>query len=318
MQKHILVTGGAGYIGSAVTAALIAQGDTVVVLDDLSAGQQDKVPAQATFVSGSTLDEASLSELFSREQFDAVVHCAAKKAVGESESRPEYYFKHNVVGTLNLLTAMAEHVVPKIVFSSTAAVYAPNESSVPLTEDSPLAPASVYGQSKLLAEVLIREFARTGKISEYAILRYFNVAGDAGLSFREDAAQNVFPHLARSVFEGTPFRLFGTDYETKDGTGVRDYIHLTDLVEAHQRALSVTASDTFNLGTGAGYSVRELVAAFETSTGTALPVVEEPRRAGDVAVVLADASHARAVLGWEPKRTLKEMVDSTIAVYKPK
>ncbi len=286
----------------------------MIVFDDLTTGQQAKVPEGATLVVGDVTDTTALEAVFSGNDVDAVVHCAAKKAVGESEAEPELYFRNNVFGTLNLLSAMAEHNVPKIVFSSTAAVYDP-AGQIPFTEASSLAPASVYGSSKLLSETLITEFARTGKLKEYVILRYFNVAGDAGLMYREDSAQNVFPLLARALENDAEFKQFGNDYDTRDGTGVRDYIHLADLVDAHLAALSGDVSGTFNLGTGTGYSVRELIQAFEAATGRTMKVVEVPRRPGDVGTVVADASRAREQLGWEPKRTLEEMVKSTVVVY---
>lgn len=314
MTRKILVTGGAGYIGSAVTLALLKQDDEVVVFDDLSAGKQEKVPEGAVLVVGDMTDELALQALFAEHRFDAVVHCAARKIIAESEERPEYYFRHNVVGTLNLLSVMSSHDVPRLVFSSTAAVYALGEGK-PILESSPVAPASVYGSSKLLSEMLISEFARTGKIKQYCILRYFNVAGDAGLEYLEEQAQNVFPVIARSLKQSEPFKLFGTDYTTKDGSGVRDYIHVADLVDAHLRALVSSTSGVFNIGSGIGYSVKELLAAFEAATGRSIEVEEMPRRAGDLDSVLSDVSLARSVLGWEPKRTLQEMVESTVAVY---
>ena len=315
MQQTILVTGGAGYIGSACVQALKTAGHHVVVFDDLTTGKREKVPDGIELVVGDLTDEAALESLFSQHEFDAVIHCAAKKAVGESEECPEYYFKNNVAGTLNLLTAMATHAVPKIIFSSTAAVYAPAISVTAFTEASPIGPVSVYGQSKLMAEILIKEFVRTGKLSNYVIFRYFNVAGDAGLHYNEDAAQNVFPLIARALTNGSSFNQYGSDYETKDGSGVRDYIHVADLAEAHLLALSLSHSDTFNLGTGAGYSVTELIAAFEAAAGKKLLVIHSPRRAGDVAMVVADGRHARSSLGWEPTHTLKDMVESTVRVY---
>lgn len=316
MQKNILVTGGAGYIGSAIVAELVAEGHHVVVYDDLSTGKREKVAPGAALVVGDMTDEVALQAVFSTHTFDAVIHCAAKKAVGESEQAPARYFKHNVGGTLNLLTQMAAHQVPHIIFSSTAAVYAPPADGVtPVTETDMLAPASVYGQSKLMAETLITEFHRTEQIAQYTIFRYFNVAGDAGLGYREDSAQNVFPLIARSLSANTVFYVFGTDWPTADGTGVRDYIHVSDLATAHVRALADTNTATYNLGTGSGYSVKELIQAFETQTGRTLQVVAAPRRAGDVAVTVANADRARHALGWEPTRTLADMVASTIAVY---
>lgn len=315
MQQTILVTGGAGYIGSACVQALRTSGHEVVVFDDLTTGKREKVPDGVELVVGDLTDEVALESLFSQHEFDAVIHCAAKKAVGESEERPEYYFKNNVAGTLNLLTAMATHAVPKIIFSSTAAVYAPATTSKPFQEGSLVGPVSVYGQSKLMAETLIKEFVRTGKLSKYVIFRYFNVAGDVGLHYKEDAAQNVFPLIARALTNETSFNQYGADYDTKDGSGVRDYIHVADLAEAHLRALSLSDSDTFNLGTGTGYSVTELITAFEAAAGKKLNVTLSPRRAGDVAMVVADAGYARSSLGWEPTHTLKDMVESTVQVY---
>lgn len=316
MQKNILVTGGAGYIGSAIVSDLVAAGHHVVVYDDLSTGKREKVTPGAALVVGNMTDESALAAVFATHSFDAVIHCAAKKAVGESEQEPALYFKHNVGGTLNLLTQMAAHQVPHIIFSSTAAVYAPPADGVtPVTEEDVVHPASVYGQSKLMAETLIREFHRTDKLGQYTILRYFNVAGDAGLGYREEQAQNVFPLIARALAADTTFYMFGDDWPTADGTGVRDYIHVRDLAVAHVLALSSTDSAIYNLGTGSGYSVKQLVTAFETQSGRTLQAVVAPRRAGDVAVTVANAEKAKQALGWEPKCTLEDMVESTISVY---
>ncbi len=313
MSKKILVTGGAGYIGSACVKTLVEAGNTVVVFDDLTAGQEDKVTRGASLIVGDVTNETAVDEVFSQYQFDTVIHLAAKKAVGESEQEPALYFKNNVLGTLNVLSAMARYTVPQIIFSSTASVYAPIEGQA--TETSPVDPKNVYGQSKLMSETLIREFTRTGKISSHAILRYFNVAGDSGLGYKEESAQNVFPLIARSIKGGKSFQVFGDDYETKDGSGVRDYIHLSDLAEAHGQATNTEGACTINLGTGVGYSVFELVAAFEKAIGRKIEITVVPRRAGDVATVVANAERAKEILGWEPKRTLTDMVESTVAVY---
>jgi UDP-glucose 4-epimerase len=316
MKKQVLVTGGAGYIGSAIVADLVAAGHSVVVFDDLSTGKREKLPAEAELHVGDMTDETALGEIFSTHKFDAVIHCAAKKAVGESEQEPAFYFKNNVGGTLNLLTQMTAHHVPHIIFSSTAAVYAPPVDGIaPVTENDTVNPASVYGQSKVLAETLIREFHRTGKLAQYTILRYFNVAGDAGLHYREEQAQNIFPLIAKALASNSTFYIFGEDWPTEDGTGVRDYIHVRDLAEAHRLALDSTDSSVYNLGTGTGYSVKELIAAFEAQSGRTLQAVVVPRRAGDVAVTVANADKAKQVLGWEPRSTLEDMVKSTILVY---
>ena len=313
-MQTILVTGGAGYIGTAVVDQLLNSGHTVVVFDDLSAGQREKVPAGATFVEGDVTDKAAVAACFNAHQFDAVIHCAAKKSVGESEQDPAGYFHTNVAGTLTLLTEMAAAGVPHLVFSSTAAVYDPSQPA-PFTEETPVAPASIYGETKYLAERLIQSFVRTGQLSRYTILRYFNVAGDAGLEYLETKAENVFPVIGRALRSEQPFHIFGTDYETKDGTGVRDYIHLADLAHAHELALADTTSEIYNLGTSSGHSVRELIAAFEAASGRTIAVEESPRRPGDVGLVTADATKAKHRLGWEPTHSLEAMVKSIVKVY---
>ncbi|MEX0917667.1 MAG: UDP-glucose 4-epimerase GalE [Candidatus Paceibacterota bacterium] len=312
-EKRVLVTGGAGYIGSAVVAALCERGDTVVVFDDLSSGQREKVHTDAQFIEGDITDQEALAAVFERP-FDAVLHFAAKKSVAESETNPTAYFHTNVVGALNLLACMERHEVPTIVFSSTAAVYKPGYERCP--EAAEVGPVNVYGCTKLMVEECIREYHRTGVLKRYGVLRYFNVAGDVGLRYIEQNAKNVFPILARAVQSGDPFRIFGTDYSTKDGTCVRDYIHLVDLVDAHLRVLDHDDSGTYNLGTEDGYSVRELVRAFEEVSGKVVSVEEAPRRAGDPACLVADAVRARTELGWRPTKSLTDMVESTVSVYK--
>jgi UDP-glucose-4-epimerase GalE len=312
MKKNILVTGGAGYIGSACVSALISAGYRVTVFDNLSTGQRDKIHPNAVLVEGDITNYHDIETTCSSQVFDVVLHFAAKKAVGESESNPALYFHTNVTGTLNLLTAMAKCTIPQLVFSSTAAVYLPPSDDDPVSESSAVGPVSVYGSSKLMAETIVREFARTGMLSQYTILRYFNVAGDAGLNFEEENAQNVFPILKTALTTNTPFSIFGTDYQTRDGTCIRDYIHLQDLVEAHVRAVGSTVSDTYNLGTGTGYTVRELITAFEAVGEKSITVVETVRRLGDAPIVTAAADKAAKELGWSPRHTLEDMVKSTL------
>lgn len=314
-KKTILVTGGAGYIGSAIVAEAITRGHTVYAFDDLSTGQRDKVHKDAIFIRGDITNVDDVRDALCSELFDVVIHCAAKKSVAESEARSDFYYYNNIVGMATLLTVMSECEVPHIVFSSTAAVYAPQKNGAPVTEETPLDPQSVYGISKRMGEQLIAEYCRTDKLDQYTIFRYFNVAGDAGLDYCEDKAENVFPLIARSLTSGSPFHIFGTDYDTKDGTGVRDYIHLSDLVDAHVVALDTEESGIYNLGTGTGYSVRELIQTFEEVSGKNIPIQESPRRAGDIALVTTDASKAQKELNWTPKRTLTEMVESTVKVY---
>ncbi len=314
-DMHILVTGGAGYIGSACVASLIKEGHKVVIFDDFSTGQADKIPHGTELVQGSLLDSEAINRVCAVNKFAAVFHFAAKKAVGESEVNPVFYFETNVVGTFNLLKAMDQYHIPKIIFSSTAAVYeSPKDNSL-ISENSPLGPISVYGTSKHIVEEMIEDFTRTGAIKNNVILRYFNVAGDAGLGFKEKNPQNVFPIIANKLKEDIPFQIFGCDYDTKDGTCVRDYIHLRDLVNAHILALNSTESGIYNLGTGTGYTVRDLVGAFNRNTDKQLMVEEYLRRPGDASVVVADASLARAKLGWSPHFSLDDMVKDTLKVY---
>jgi UDP-glucose 4-epimerase len=314
MKKQVLVTGGAGYIGSACVNALVKAGHSVTVFDDFSTGQRDKVHPGATIIKGDITDLVAIRAAVTGASFDTVMHFAAKKAVGESEKNPVLYFNTNVTGSLNLLTAMSEANIPQLVFSSTAAVYAPPTADTPVTEDSPLDPVSVYGKTKHLVEEIIREFARTGTLAQYTILRYFNVAGDTGLHFQEENAQNVFPLLKTALKTGKPFHIFGTDYGTRDGTCIRDYIDLSDLVDAHVSALAATVSNTYNLGTGTGYTVRELISMFEQVSGQKLTVIESPRRPGDPPFLVADATKARQKLGWAPTKFLADMVYSTLGI----
>jgi len=316
-RKQILVTGGAGYIGSAVVKTLIDAGHQVVVFDDLSTGNKDVVHEQATFTEGNVLVQTELDAAFEAHDFDVVIHCAAKKVMAESEADPSKYFKTNVSGTINVLDAMTRFNVPKIIFSSTAAVYAVTDDDKPVTEEALATPASVYGSSKLMAETLIQEYARLGKIQSYVILRYFTVAGDIGIRYFEKDSGFVFPLIANAIKSGNTFNVTGTDYPTRDGSGVRDYIHLADLAKGHIQALEYADSGIFNLGTSNGCTVRELIATFEEVSGHSLKVDEAPRRPGDVAVMLADAHKANSILGWQPTMTLRDMVSSTLDTYWP-
>lgn len=315
MKKTILVTGGAGYIGSAAVDSLVKSGHKVIVFDDFSTGQKEKISRDVEVLEGSLTNLDVLDKVFQEYQFDAVMHFAAKKAVGESEINPSLYFKTNVVGSFNLLLMMEKYEVPQIIFSSTAAVYSPSVTNDLINEEHPTAPISVYGTTKMMVENMIETYARTGKIKQFSILRYFNVAGDVGLNFQEKNAQNVFPIIASKLNNNEAFEIFGTDYDTKDGTCIRDYIHLQDLIDGHVKALENEKSGIFNLGTSNGFSVRELVNAFEQVSGTLIRVIESPRRLGDPAVVIADSTLANRELGWGAKCTLKDMVEDTLKVY---
>lgn len=314
-KKKVFVTGGAGYIGSACVQGLLEAGHAVTVFDDFSTGQRKHVPEKVSCIEGDLTDRAAISNALSTDQFDAILHFAAKKSVSESEKNPSLYVQTNVVGSANLLAAMAEQGIPQLIFSSTAAVYEPPANGISVTETTPVHPVNMYGVTKRMVEELVQQYHRTGQLAQYSILRYFNVAGDAGLGFQEQNAQNVFPLLAQAAKDGQTFNIFGADYATPDGTCVRDYIHLRDLVDAHLKALATKTSDVYNLGTGTGYSVRELVAAFNDVLPQPLMVEEAASRPGDPALLVADGSKAKQALGWQPTHSLADMVASTVAVY---
>jgi UDP-glucose 4-epimerase len=311
---RVLVTGGAGYIGSVVTALLLAEGHQVVVVDDLSTGYADAVPAGAEFHKMSITE---VGPLLSDPPVDAVIHFAAKSLVGESAQNPSLYWRGNVVATVSLLDAMREAGVNRIVFSSTAATYGQPEEQ-PIREDAPTRPNSPYGATKLAIDMLLTDYARSYGMAPVS-LRYFNVAGalhtDGGHSYGERHAPetHLIPNALRAAAgNGAQMALFGTDYPTPDGTCVRDYIHVVDLGEAHLRALGAAEAGTHhvvNLGSGRGHTVREVLDAIEQVTGSPVPVVESPRRAGDVAVLIASNEKAGELLGWAPTRELSIMIE---------
>jgi UDP-glucose 4-epimerase len=305
-----LVTGGAGYIGSVVAAQLLDAGHQVVVLDDLSRGHAAAVPPGAERVVTSLNDAAALAAPLSGG-IDAVLHFAALSLVAESVDHPERYWRNNVGGTRNLLDAMREHGVRRLVFSSTAATYG-EPDTIPITEDQPPAPVNAYGASKLAVDLMIRDEARAHGLAA-ASLRYFNVAG-ASRELGEDHEPET--HLIPLVLQAAAgtrehISVFGTDYPTRDGTAVRDYIHVEDLGQAHLLALERLQPGThqvFNLGTGDGYTVREVIEAARRVTGREIPVRDEGRRPGDPPQLVAANERARDVLGWTPRRSLEEMI----------
>ncbi|MBA3951180.1 MAG: UDP-glucose 4-epimerase GalE [Rubrobacter sp.] len=301
---RLLVTGGAGYVGSVVAAQLLDAGHETVVLDDLSKGHADAVPEGARLVRGSLLDEPFVTETLA-EGFDGVFHFAALSLVAESVEEPERYYRNNVGGTLNLLDAMGEAGVPRLVFSSTAAVYGEPEE-VPIPETAPTAPTNPYGSSKLAVDRLIGHVAGARGLAATS-LRYFNVAGASG-RFGEDHHPET--HLIPIVLQaaaGTrgPVKIFGTDYPTRDGTAVRDYIHIEDLGRAHLLALEAAKPGehrVYNLGNGSGFSVLQVVEAARIVTGEDIRAEEAPRRAGDPPELVASSDAIRADLGWEPEK----------------
>ncbi|MBB4931093.1 UDP-glucose 4-epimerase [Lipingzhangella halophila] len=303
----ILVTGGAGYIGSVVTALLLQAGHTVTVLDDLSTGHRDAVPQGASFVAADVTEAGDVLD----PSYGAVLHFAAKSLVSESTRDPGPYWRTNVAGTLALLEATRRHGTERMVFSSTAAVYG-EPASTPIAETDPALPTNPYGASKLATDRMLESWSQAYGLGAVS-LRYFNVAGARGpLGERHDPETHLVPNLLRvAAGSAENAQIHGTDYPTPDGSAVRDYLHVVDLAEAHLRALDRVAPGRFrvyNLGTGSGYSVREVLGAVRRVTGQPVPAVEGPRRPGDPAVLVAGNERAQRELGWEVRRTIDEIV----------
>ena len=323
-MKPILVTGGAGYIGSHTTLALLQAGYTVVVLDNLSNSSVASIKQVAQlagraleFSEGDVRDRAAIDRLFSNYDFDAVLHFAGLKAVGESVTQPLRYYSNNVHGSQVLLRACADAGVVKVVFSSSATVYG-EPAEMPISEACPVGqPTNPYGRSKLMVEDILRDLAISDPRWRIAILRYFNPVGahESG-QIGEDSngiPNNLLPYIAQVAVGKLPeLSVFGNDYPTPDGTGVRDYIHVVDLAEGHVSALEAlqtrTGTHVWNLGTGHGYSVLEMVRAFEAASGNPVPYRIVPRRPGDIATCYADTIKAERELGWKAKRGLPEMM----------
>ncbi|MBC6464668.1 UDP-glucose 4-epimerase GalE [Actinomadura alba] len=306
---RLLVTGGAGYIGSVVSDQLLGAGHEVVVLDDLSTGHRDAVPAGARLVVGTLRDLAF--EVLDGAGFDAVLHFAAKSLVGESVERPGLYWDKNLGESLALLDAMRRAGVPRIVFSSTAATYGEPESS-PILETDPTRPTNPYGASKLAIDTALAEHARLHGIGGVS-LRYFNVAGAHGPFGERHTTETHLIPIVLQVAAGHREKVFmyGDDYPTPDGTCVRDYIHVIDLGVAHLLALEACEPGShkiFNLGNGSGFSVREVIDVCRQVTGHPIPAEVGPRRAGDPAVLVASSERIRSELGWKPERDLRAMV----------
>jgi UDP-glucose 4-epimerase len=301
----LLVTGGAGYVGSVVAHQLLQEGHETVVLDNLTKGHEGAVPEGVGFVSVDLLDQKGVRDALA-EGFDGVLHFAALSLVAESVEQPERYYRNNVCGTLNLLEAMRDAGVPRLVFSSTAAVYGEPED-VPIPETSTTLPTNPYGASKLAVDQMIGAVARARGLAATS-LRYFNVAGASG-RFGEDHHPET--HLIPLVLQAAAGRrdsvkIFGTDYPTRDGTPIRDYIHVEDLGRAHLLALEAAEEGehrVYNLGNGAGFSVKEVIEAARSVTGRPIEAVESPRRSGDPAVLVASSDKIRAELGWKPEKS---------------
>ena len=304
-MPKILVTGSAGYIGSITAHLLARRGYNVVAVDDLSRGHQHNI-GRLPFHKLNLSDTPALADLLAREAVDAVIHFAAYIAVGESTQKPELYFSNNVAGTLSLLTAMAQTSVKRLVFSSTAAVYG-TPQIVPIPEDSPFAPVSPYGESKVMVEKILGWLDPCCGMRSIA-LRYFNACGsdpESRLGEEHDPETHLIPLLLRAAVTETPITIYGDDYETPDGTCIRDYIHVADLAEAHllalEKLLAGGAFDAFNVGTGTGHSVMEVLRAVEEVAGRTVPYEIGPRRAGDAPVLVANSDKLKHALGWKPR-----------------
>ena len=318
-MANVLVTGGAGYIGSHAVKLLGEQGHNLVILDNLGKGFREAV-LFGEFIEGDTGDQALVTEILRAHQIEAVMHFAAHTIVPESVENPLKYYNNNTKNTLNLMQCCVEQEVQHFVFSSTAAVYGIPETA-DITEDTPLNPINPYGASKLLSEMMLRDVCAASGM-RHVILRYFNVAGcdPDGKIGQSTPDATLLIKVAAEVAEGKreSLKVFGTDYPTPDGTGVRDYIHVTDLVAAHADALGYLSdggdSVTLNCGYGKGYSVREVVDAVNKVYGKPINVIEEGRRAGDPPALVANANNIRRLLGWQPAfDNLDTIVQSSIA-----
>lgn len=316
MGKSILVCGGAGYIGSHMVQLLLERGFEVVVFDDLSSGHREAVPG-VPLIAGDILDAQALDETLASRRFDAVMHFCAKSLVGDSVKRPLVYYRNNVAGTIALLEAMHRHGLNRLVFSSTAAVYG-EPTMKRIDESHATCPINPYGHSKLMIEQVLADACAATEIRAVS-LRYFNAAGAAlagGIGESHDPETHLIPNALRAAAgDGPGLKVFGTDFDTRDGTCVRDYIHVDDLARAHLAALDFMESEegfhSFNLGNGEGFSVAEVIEAVGRVVGQELPYEIAERRAGDPAVLVADNRLAAEKLGWEPQiRDLDTIIES--------
>ncbi len=321
-MSTILVTGGAGYIGSHTCVELLAAGHQLVVVDNLCNSKRESLRRverisgrTVTFVEADVRDRPALAAVFARHAIDAVIHFAGLKAVGESVAKPLFYYDNNVSGTVALLECMRDAGVKSLVFSSSATVYG-DPARVPITEDMPLSATNPYGRSKLMVEDILRDLFRSDDSWRIALLRYFNPVGahPCGLIGEDPNGipNNLMPFVSQVAIGKRPFlSVFGNDYPTPDGTGVRDYIHVVDLAQGHVAALDALALQsgvlTVSLGTGKGYSVLDMVKAFEAASGREIPYRVVERRPGDIAVCYADPALAESLLGWKAKFDLADM-----------
>lgn len=312
----VLVTGGAGYIGSFMVKRLLDEGHQVVVADSLERGHRDKIDTRATFEQGNLLDSNFVSALFEKHQFDVVMHFAAYIAVGESMQNPGMYIKNNVFTTINVLDAMQAHKVKYFIFSSTGTVYG-NPQKLPTPEEHSKNPENPYAESKLMVEKILHWYYEVYGIG-YAILRYFNAAGgalDGSNGEAHDPETHLIPNAIHAAVNNSVFNLFGDDWETRDGTCIRDYIHVLDLVDAHMVTLKklqeTNGEYIYNVGTGSGSTNKEVIEMVKKISGVDFPVVVKPRREGDVAETVADISKIKIELGYVPKYSDLETIIKT-------
>lgn len=317
----ILVTGGAGYIGSVTVKLLQKKGYDIIVLDNLHQGHKDSVTAE--IVIADLLDKKDLFQKLDKYQFDAVIHFAAYTLAGESMQAPELYFKNNIIGGIHLLEFMREKKIPSIVFSSSCAIYGTPEK-VPVTENESKKPESVYGESKLAVEKILYWYDQIYGI-KHINLRYFNACGaalDGSSGEQHNPETHIIPIAVRCALEGKPFQLFGKDYPTPDGTCIRDYIHIEDLASAHLLALEKLQekhkSNYFNLGTGKGYSNLEILTMVKKVSGRDFPVLTMTRRAGDPAIIYADNTKSKKELGFNPQYSDLETIIKTVWEWEKK
>src|SRR5438128_798414 len=307
----ILVVGGAGYIGSVCAELLLDQGHGVTIFDNLTEGHRGALDPRAEFVEGDLQDRQSIEKTLAKQRPDAVMHFAANALVGESMQNPSKYFRNSIANGLNLLDAMVSAGVGKIIFSSTCAIFGPPER-VPIDETMPTRPINPYGESKLAFEKILRWYGEIHRL-KFISLRYFNAAG-ASANFGEDhrVETHLIPNVLKVALGQKPHvEIYGADYETPDGTCIRDYIHIIDLARAHTLALGAPRSEFYNLGTGGGSSVREVVAAAHKITGHKIDIVEKPRRPGDPARLIASSEKIKNELGWRPQfQSLNAIIES--------
>ena len=314
-MKKILVTGGAGYIGSVAVKKLIEKDFSVFVIDNLSKGKKELVDKKAKLYVVDLLDIENLEKIFQENQFDVVMHFAAQKSVEESMEDAVKY-SQNITGTINLLNCMVKYKVPKIIFSSSAAVYGiPKNAQKPITENCPVNPINFYGYTKLAMENIMFWYNKVHNI-KYIALRYFNVAGDGGFSYIDPDAKNIFPIIMEVLCkQRDELVIFGNDYDTIDGTCVRDYIHINDLIDAHILAIASNYIGYINLGTKTGFSVEQLTKKFKKISTQEFKVKYGKRREGDPAMLVADNQKAKEHLNWLPKLSLEDMITSTLKTY---